>query len=827
MELSRRQFSRRQFLAFVGVTGSAAAADALLAPSVLAADGPVGDFLGRGATPVRLPHQLPIYLARDSFLPTSGQVGDFGAPLAEYRVFDDVVVAPEFERYLVAAWGDRVFDDRDQYVGYNCDYTAFRKLRGSGDGFLWVNHEYISFPLSLGAPETPATLQAAHPMTSFPAVVGFDIDGPTVPQGTRWGEFLYNMGGTIVRLRKDHKGRYAPVADRRNRRLTGLSGLALNAGRSDLRPDGTPFSSLTSWGDRPHQQGDRRYLIGTGPAATEVMPRSSDGLGNRIIGTGFGCSGALTPWGTVLSCEENFQGGAGAFFIGVQENVLPDGTQTGYVVGTPERFTDPVSGQSFLNYTTGTFFGLVGEKYGWVVEVDPADPSWRARKHTAMGRVRHENVAMRAVPGRRLVAYMGDDRRGGHIWKYVSDGKVGDPKSRGNSRLLERGTLYVARMNPGKTSGTGEWIPLVPGTPVDPIAPSDLAAEEAAERGVPVETITAAKIRLPKRAGVAGQTSDGGPFDVTIANEDEALASYRTKGGTVASATLGDYYTSQGAILVDAFLAGNLAGGTPAARPEDLEVNPHHKREVFISYTDGAPGSDGYPDSRVFVVGKYTPEVDDTQQFGGLYKIREDSHDSTGTTFRWERFQQSGESGAEDGDGFANLDNLAFDEDGNVWGVTDMSTGLHNGLGVVYEGAALQPTQLVIDHTATGSSAGNLVGTFGTNWIFYVPVRGRAAGVVHPFGYGPPRCEMTGPTFVGDTLFLAVQHPSEDSPINGDPAAGGPAASIITRPIEMLDVAGGLYSQVRTVPRGSNWPNNGPAEPPKPSVIGIRRVGRR
>jgi uncharacterized protein len=827
MELSRRQFSRRQFLAFVGVTGSAAAADALLAPSVLAADGPVGDFLGRGATPVRLPHQLPIYLARDSFLPTSGQVGDFGAPLAEYRVFDDVVVAPEFERYLVVAWGDRVFDDRDQYVGYNCDYTAFRKLRGSGDGFLWVNHEYVSFPLSLGAPETPATLQAAHPMTSFPAVVGFDIDGPTVPQGTRWGEFLYNMGGTIVRLRKDHKGRYAPVADRRNRRLTGLSGLGLNAGRSDLRPDGTPFSSLTSWGDRPHQQGDRRYLVGTGPAATEVMPRSSDGLGNRIIGTGFGCSGALTPWGTVLSCEENFQGGAGAFFVGVQENVLPDGTQTGYVVGTPPTFTDPVSGQSFLNYTTGTFFGLVGEKYGWVVEIDPADPSWRARKHTAMGRVRHENVAMRAVPGRRLVAYMGDDRRGGHIWKYVSDGKVGDLKSRGNSRLLERGTLYVARMNPGDTSGTGEWIPLVPGTPVDPIAPSDLAAQEAAERGVPVETITAAKIRLPKRAGVAGQTSDGGPFDVTIANEDEALASYRTKGGTVAAATLGDYYTSQGATLVDAFLAGNLAGGTPAARPEDLEVNPHHKREVFISYTDGAPGSDGYPDSRVFVVGKYTPEVDDTQQFGGLYKIREDSNDSTGTTFRWERFEQGGESGAEDGDGFANLDNLAFDEDGNVWGVTDMTTGLHNGLGVVYEGATLQPTQLVIDHTATGSSAGNLVGTFGTNWIFYVPVRGRAAGVVHPFGYGPPRCEMTGPTFAGDTLFLAVQHPSEDSPINGDPAAGGPPASIITRPIEMLDLAGGLYSQTRTVPRGSNWPNNGPAEPPKPSVIGIRRVGRR
>jgi secreted PhoX family phosphatase len=823
------ELSRRQFLAFLGVTGGAAAADALLATTAVGAEVSVGDFLGRGATPVRLPHQLPIYVGRDSFLPTSGQVGDFGAPLTEYRVLDEVIVAPEFERYLVVAWGDRVFGDRDHYVGYNCDYTAFRRLRGADDGFLWVNHEYVSFPISLGAPEAPATLQAAtpRPMTSFPAVVGFDIDGPTVPQGTRWGEFLYNMGGTVVRLRKDRRGRYAPVADRRNRRLTGLSGLALNAGRSDLRPDGTPFSSLTSWGDRPHQQGDRRYLIGTGPAATEVMAHSSDGLGNKIIGTGFGCSGALTPWGTVLSCEENFQGGAGAFFVGVQENVLPDGTQTGYVVGTPATFTDPVSGQTFHNYTTGTFFGLVGEKYGWVVEVDPADPSWRARKHTAMGRVRHENVAMRAVPGRKLVAYMGDDRRGGHIWKYVSDGRVGDLKSRGNSRLLERGTLYVARLNPGKTGGTGEWIPVVPDTPVDPIAPSALAAQEAAERGVPVTDVTAAKLRLPRRNGVAGETTDGGPFDVTIANEATALASYRTKGGTVAAATLGDYYAGQGAILVDAFLAGNLAGGTPTARPEDLEVNPHNGREVFISYTDGAPGSDGYPDSRVFVVGKYTPEVDDTQQFGGLYKIREDRHDSTGTTFRWERFEQSGESGAEHGDGFANLDNLAFDEDGNVWGVTDMTTGLHNGLAVTYSGPTLQPTQVVIDHTATGSAAGNLVGTFGTNWIFYVPVRGRAAGVVHPFGYGPPRCEMTGPTFVGDTLLLSVQHPSEDSPINGDPNAGGVAASVVTRPIEMLDLAGGLYQQVRTVPRGSNWPNDGPAEPPKPSVVAIRRVGRR
>jgi uncharacterized protein len=810
--------SRRRFLQFLGVAGGAAA----LAPVAEASS--LDGFLGhQRVTPVRLPHLLPIYQDRASFLPATGQVADFGAPLTQYTVLDDVVVAPEFERYLVVAWGDRVFHDPDQYVGYNADYTAFIPRRGQRDGFLWVNHEYVSFPLSLGAPEAPATLQSAlrRPATSFEAVVGFDIDGPTVPQLTRWGEFLYNIGATAVRVRKGHHGRYATVRDGRNRRYHGLSGLALNAGRSDLRPDGTAFSSITAWGTRDHQRGDDGYLTATGPAATEVLPLSGDGLGNRIIGTGFNCSGATMPWGTVLTCEENFQGGAGAFFVGVQENVLPDGTQTGYIVGSPATVADPVSGQPFLNYTTGTFFGLVGEKYGWVVEVDPADPDWRARKHTWLGRVRHENATLRVKAGRRLVAYMGDDRRGGHTWKYVSDGEVKEAGSRRNSRLLERGKLHVARFN---QDGTGRWIPLAPDTPVDPIKPSDLAAEEAAKRGVNVATITAAKLRLPKRDGIAGQVGDGGPFDVTIANETAALQAYRTKGGTVAAATLGDYYAGQGAILCDAFLAGNLAGGTPTARPEDLEVNPHNQREVIIAYTDGAPGSDGYADSRVFVVGKYQAVVNATQQLGGIYKITEDSHDATGTSFRWEKLHQGGEAGAVECDGFANVDNLAFDADGNLWGVTDMTTGLHNGLAVAYTGETLQPTQVAIDHTQTGSAAGNLVGTFGTNWMFYVPVRGRDAGVIFPFGYGPPRCEMTGPTFVGDTLLLAVQHPSEDSPINGDPNAGGDPASRVTRSVQLLDLAGGLYDQLRTVPRGSNWPNDGSAEPPKPAVIGIRRT---
>ena len=72
--------------------------------------------------------------------------------------------------------------------------------------------------------------------------------------------------------------------------------------------------------------------------------------------------------------------------MGVQENVKPNGGQTTYAKGT-----------------TGEEFGLVGEKYGWMVEVDPQDPNFRPRKHTSLGRFRHENVAFRAEAGRKLV----------------------------------------------------------------------------------------------------------------------------------------------------------------------------------------------------------------------------------------------------------------------------------------------------------------------------------------------------------------------------------------------------------------------------------------
>ena len=806
--MSDLTFNRRQILKFLGAGAALFVLKAACARALLPSRG-ASRAVPLALTPVRLPHPLPIYERMASFLATGLGTGESlrpapGARLDAYTVIDDVVVPPEYERYVIVHWGDRVFPNADDYVGYNADYTAFIPIRGrDDDGFLWVNHEYVSYPISSIAPAIAVGLNG-RPTTDL-AVLGFSL--PTgaslaslTPADRRLllGEFSYNQGGSAIRIvRANHKARFEVVRDPKNRRLHGLSGLALNAERTD------GYQAVIAWGGAPRQQGDLNYVLATGRAAREVFPRSSDGLGARIIGTAFNCSGATTPWQTVLSAEENFQGSSGSY-MGVQENVLPNGTQTDYVAGT--------SGQEF---------GLVGEKYGWMVEIDPAVRGHRPRKHTALGRFRHENITLWARPQRRLVAYMGDDRRGGHTWKFVSRSVLTDPQDKRNSRLLHKGTLFVARFHP---DGTGRWIPLDLTTPIDPVVPSVLGSAELAALG---SISRNGNTSLPKRNGVAGQTADGGPLTVTIQGitgpivltESEVITSYKTKGGTKPEGrvTLADYYTSQGAVLCDAFLAANLVGGTPCARPEDFEVNPRRHREVLLAMTDGAPGSDGYPDSRIFQVSKTTSAVNGTQQSGGLYKIIEDRAADGSLSFHWERLEQGGEVGATQGSGFAALDNLAFDKRGNVFGVTDMSTGLHNGF---TEGFPNNPT--TVDHTATGDVA-NLVGVFGNNWLFYIPTEGPEAGEIIPLAYGPTRCEMTGPTVVRNTLILAVQHPSEDCIFD---QTVEPAGALLNRPIELLDLTGQVFTQNRTLSRGSNWPSNIEGNlngPPRPCVIAIQR----
>ena len=176
--------------------------------------------------------------------------------LGSYTIHDDVVVPPEYERYVILNWGDRVYPARpggplDQdYAGYNMDFTSFVSLNSAGtDGYLFVNYEYVSYPFDRFAPGTPSNLTTAK--GTYPIVIGRKL-----PASERLGEYLYNTGASILRIRKGSDGRFQVVAgDAKNRRIHGLSGLGINAERSD------EYSGVTGWGSLSYQRGDNNYLL--------------------------------------------------------------------------------------------------------------------------------------------------------------------------------------------------------------------------------------------------------------------------------------------------------------------------------------------------------------------------------------------------------------------------------------------------------------------------------------------------------------------------------------------------------------------------------------
>jgi secreted PhoX family phosphatase len=151
------------------------------------------------------------------------------------------------------------------------------------------------------------------------------------------------------------------------------------------------------------------------------------------------CAGGITPWATALSAEENWADYATVYGWG------PD------------------------------FAAANNGGYGWVMEVDPADPDWTPRKHTNLGRLRHENATVWAREGKQLVVYTGDDARNKFLYKYVSAGAYHKARGRRNSRLLEDGQLWVAEFAPASQdetvlSGTGRWhqVEMSPAALVDP-----------------------------------------------------------------------------------------------------------------------------------------------------------------------------------------------------------------------------------------------------------------------------------------------------------------------------------------------------------------------
>lgn len=193
-----------------------------------------------------------------------------------------------------------------------------------------------------------------------------------------------------------------------------------------------------------------------GPAAGhDLMKTSADRAGTESLGTFNNCGSGRTPWGTYLTCEENFNG----YFGTTQEVSLDEAVAVGfqrYGVSTkvePGRYNYHGFDERFdLSKNPNE-----PHRAGYIVEIDPADPNSRSVKQTALGRFKHENAACALAPDGRVVVYMGDDERGEFMYKWVSrDVYVpgGD-----TSTLLSEGQLFAARFNDDMT---GTWMALTP-----------------------------------------------------------------------------------------------------------------------------------------------------------------------------------------------------------------------------------------------------------------------------------------------------------------------------------------------------------------------------
>ncbi|KAM3112794.1 PhoX family protein [Phormidesmis sp. 146-33] len=658
------------------------------------------------------------------------------AELKQFKVVDDLVLPEGFTYDVIAGWGDKVGDSR---FGYNNDYLSFVET-APNEGYLTINFEYISaipwlqsyekvLGQSLPFKDVEAALKKSGDKgldaSKLPAKDALKAKIRAISE-----EALIDQGMGVISIRKTADGRWERTNSSADRRITGISGL-----------------------------NDDRYLKCTGAAKAVFLKKAGQGyvdkLGDRIIGTFGNCAGGTTPWGTVLSGEENIQ-------TQVPDAVYADGTSFPPSQRTFLIDEEEVSGQ-------GNVLGLAGNKYGWVVEVDPSNPNDYGTKHTWLGRYRHEAVGVRVEAGKPLAFYSGCDRRGGHIYKFVSQDAVTNPTDKANSRLLENGMLYAAKFN---ADGTGKWIALKADTAVNPDLPSQMVGK---------------MLTLPDRP-------KGGYKKV---GKDAEVVAFKKKFKTLGDLYVGSPEEKQGAILIDAHYAASAVGSTCTARPEDTEIAPDGS--LYIAFTSGSPsGGDGGPDKRIFK----GPKGETPYEYGFVMHVIEDANEPAAMTFTWKMLALGGEAAA-GGAGFANPDNLLIDPSGNVWLVCDMTSDKVN-----------KPPK--------GKAQADRRGLFGNNGLWFVPTSGGSAGSAHLFAMGPMECELTGPFLTRDqqTLFLAVQHPGEYNGIRQ-------AMKSETRKFTIKTQDGKEFTQDREVPIGSNFPSKQANDPPKPSIVAVRRSDQR
>ncbi|MFJ1668301.1 PhoX family protein [Streptomyces bottropensis] len=363
----------------------------------------------------------------------------------------------------------------------------------------------------------------------------------------------------------------------------------------------------------------------TGPAAgSDLLKTSADPTGRKVLGTLNNCSGGTTPWGTTLHGEENFN----QYFA---NSSRPTDKRYGVGTGATERKWERFDKRFDVAQEPNEV-----HRFGYVVEFDPYDPASTPRKHTALGRFKHEAATIRLTSDGRPVVYSGDDERFDYFYKFVGSKRMKKGSSRSvrehNLSLLDEGTLYVARLTgdspaieidgtgklpaDGEFDGAGEWIPLATATAKGAVSHVD------------------------------GMTADE--------------------------------------VFVFTRLAGDKVGATKMDRPEDIEPNPVTGK-VYVALTNNSNrgvGSNAKADEA-------NPR--NANKHGHVLELTEHRNQPESTKFGWLLFLVAGdpEDPATYFAGFPKEhvspiscpDNVAFDPHGNLWISTDGSQlGSHDGL---------------------------------------------------------------------------------------------------------------------------------------------------
>jgi secreted PhoX family phosphatase len=333
---------------------------------------------------------------------------------------DEKHYVPEgYDAQVLMRWGDPVLPGAPAFeparqsaaaqklqFGYKNDFLGYIPLPGASNparhGLLVVNHEYtneeLMFP-GLGRQDTKDAAFAK--MTRELAAIE-----------------MAAHGGSVLEI-KHENGRWSVVAGSKYARRIEVD---------------TPMEI-------------------TGPAAGhDRLKTKADPTGRRVLGMLNNCAGGITPWGTWLTCEENFH----FYFWGKLADDHPEARNYA-------RYGAP--GNAYAWGKWHDRFDVTKEpneanRFGWIVEIDPFDPSFTPRKRTALGRNKHEGAAGIVNRDGRYVVYSGDDERFDYVYRFVTAGRVDTQNRAANLGLLDAGTLYVARYN---ADGTGDWLPLVHG----------------------------------------------------------------------------------------------------------------------------------------------------------------------------------------------------------------------------------------------------------------------------------------------------------------------------------------------------------------------------